>query len=499
MSTASVPRGRRLMSEGVARLRRPGRLRMAIRRVPAAAWVCAAVACANGVAWAATTPTYWVPDEIVGIGYVQYVAENGKIPKSLGAQNQYSEEQFSVPFGVEGRPLWLAKDNRRLFRTLDSDPTRTREGQAGYLTNYPPLYYALDAIPYRIAYGANYLDRIFAMRLLSPLLAALTVLFVFMFLRELLPSTPWAWTVGGLAVAFQPMFGFMTGGINNDALVYVCSTALLFLIARAFRRGLDLRLGVAIGVTVAAGLLTKPTILGLLPGVALGLALMVLRARRGSRRPAAAGVAAAAGIGLLPWAAWIVIGNVGGATSEAAVTSGAADVGATISGQLSYLWQALLPRLPFMNDWFHWSVPYDIYFQGFMGRFGWAEYTFPETFHRIALALFAVLAILAGRELWRRRAVLRTRWAEALTYIAMFGGLLLVIEVAAYRYFLDIHQYFEQGRYLLPMLGLYGAFVAVAARGAGRKWGPAVGAFLVVVAMGHSLFALLLTIDRFYV
>ena len=81
----------------------------------------------------------------------------------------------------------------------------------------------------------------------------------------------------------------------------------------------------------------------------------------------------------------------------------------------------------------------------------------------------------------------------------MFGGLLLLISLAAYRYQVALPgAYFEQGRYLLPLLGFYGAFVALAARGAGRKWGPAVGAFLVVLAMGHTLFSMLLTISRFY-
>jgi len=41
-------------------------------------------------------------------------------------------------------------------------------------------------------------------------------------------------------------------------------------------------------------------------------------------------------------------------------------------------------------------------------------------------------------------------------------------------------------------------FVALAVRGAGRRWAPAVGGFLVVLAMGHSLFSQLLTISRFY-
>jgi 4-amino-4-deoxy-L-arabinose transferase-like glycosyltransferase len=504
MSATSFPRsgagGRRR-----ARTGRLARVRATLARVPRAAWVCAAIACANAVCWAATTPPYWIPDEVASMGYVQYVAENGDVPR-FGSTGDPSQEQrlaySGIPFSVEGRPSWLEAGQRNLFEVLSSDPERTSPGQAAYLANYPPLYYGLAAIPYRVAYEANFLDRLFAVRLFSALLGGLTVLFVFMFLRELLPASPWAWTVGALAAAFQPMFGFMTGGVTNDALLYTASALLFFLMARAFRRGLDPKLGIAIGAAVAIGLLTKQTMLGLLPGVGLGLALMVWRTPPPARRAALKGVAAAAAVGLLPWAAWLVTGHLilDRTTSETGgVFTGGGEQGPTLAGQLSYLWQAFLPRLPFMGDFFDWYVPWQIYFQGFIGRFGWVQYGFPLPFYRAALALFAALAVLVGRELWRRRATLRERWAEPLTYAAMLAGLLLLIEVAAYSFHVGfLGQYFEQGRYLLPMLCLYGAFVALAARAAGRRWGPALGAFLVVLAMGHSLFAQLMTIARFY-
>jgi 4-amino-4-deoxy-L-arabinose transferase-like glycosyltransferase len=473
-----------------------------LTRVPVAAWVCAAIAAVNGVCWAVTTPPYWVPDEIAGMGYVQYVAENGDVPRR-GVSGDYSEEMYTPVFTVEGRPTWLQAEHRRIFEDLEGNLSRTRPGQAAYLANYPPLYYGLAGIPYRIAYEATFLDRVFAARLMSALLAGVTVLFIFMFLRELLPRTPWAWAVGGLAVAFQPMFGFMSGGVNNDNLLYTAAAALFFLMARAFRRGLNTRLGVAIGVAIAVGLLAKQSFLGLVPGAVVGLGLVAWQARGEARRAARKGAFAALAVGLLPWFAWLVVGNLvlDRATSDTGgITSSQVNELANVSGHLSYLWQAFLPRLPFMEDFFgSYYPPFEVYFKGFIGRFGWAEYSFSLTFQRVALAFFALLVVLAGRELWRRRESIRARWREALTYTVMFCGLLLLIEIAAYRYHLSfLGQYFEQGRYLLPLLALYGAFVAVAARGAGERWGPALGAFLVVLAMGHSLFSLLLTITRFY-
>ena len=52
-----------------------------------------------------------------------------------------------------------------------------------------------------------------SMRLVAALLAALTTLFVFLFLREVFAER-WTWTVGALAVAFQPLFGFISGAVH---------------------------------------------------------------------------------------------------------------------------------------------------------------------------------------------------------------------------------------------------------------------------------------------
>ncbi len=71
-----------------------------------------------------------------------------------------------MPFTVEGRPTWLKGHSDEIFENLTETSCVRGPGQAGYLVNYPPLYYALGAIPYRIAYDASFLDRIFAVRLL---------------------------------------------------------------------------------------------------------------------------------------------------------------------------------------------------------------------------------------------------------------------------------------------------------------------------------------------
>ncbi len=97
------------------------------------------------------------------------------------------------------------------------------------------------------------------MRLLSALMAAATVLTVFMFLRELFPASRWAWTVGALVLAFQPVFNFIAAGVQSDNLLYLTSALTFFALMRAYRRGLTRGRAAAIGAITAAGLLSKLT------------------------------------------------------------------------------------------------------------------------------------------------------------------------------------------------------------------------------------------------
>jgi 4-amino-4-deoxy-L-arabinose transferase-like glycosyltransferase len=372
-------------------------------------------------------------------------------------------------------------------------------------SNQPPLFYALETVAYAVTPSDDLLDRLASMRLLASLLAAATTLFAFMFLRELF-AEPWTWTVGGLAVAFQPLFGFISSGVTPDALLFTASAALFFGLARAFRRGLTAPLALGIGAAMVVGVLAKLNFIALLPGALLGLGLLVLRARPWRPALPSAGVAAAVlGAGAF---AYIALNRLvwdrsawGGGLEAAATnaTGGPAGVpGIGLTEQLSYTWQLYLPRLPMMNDQFAYFPPYSSWFKGTIGIFGWLDTTFAAWVYRLGLVIAIPLAVLALIGLWQRRAALRERWQEPLTWLTITLGLLGSIGFLGIRYREDSGFAFEQARYLLPLLPLYAAGVALAALAVGRRWGRPLGAAIVMLALAHGVFAQLLVIARFY-
>jgi hypothetical protein len=179
--------------------------------------------------------------------------------------------------------------------------------------------------------------------------------------------------------------------------------------------------------------------------------------------------------------------------------TGAVTRGSTGGGLLSYVWQFYLPRLPFMHDQWPGTYPlYDVWFRGFIGRFGWLDYGFPSWVYPLAAVIAGGILVLAASTLWKLRARTSARWYEAVTYLTLVVGVLGLIAVAGHRYRLDTGFTFEQARYLLPLLPLYGTVVALAAAAGARRFGPATGAALVLAAMTHGIFAQLVTLARYY-
>jgi hypothetical protein len=137
----------------------PARLVPALRRIPTAAWVCATVACLNATAWSFITPPFQVTDEPSHFAYVEQLANSGRLPSS--SSEDFSPDEAFVLHGLHWARVKRKPENHTLAsqaeqRTLEQDvasPTgssRLATGAAGVAASQPPLYYALETIPYEL-------------------------------------------------------------------------------------------------------------------------------------------------------------------------------------------------------------------------------------------------------------------------------------------------------------------------------------------------------------
>jgi 4-amino-4-deoxy-L-arabinose transferase-like glycosyltransferase len=478
-----------------------------IRRIPDAAWMCAAVACLNAICWSLITPPFQVPDEPAHFAYVQQLAQTRTLPTSAYAD--YSEEEEvalrdtrarEVRWHPERHPVARQVEQRRLEHDLAEPLQRTGPGGAGVATAQPPLYYAIQTIPYVVGRRLSLLDRLQLMRLLSALMAGLTALFVYLFVREALPGARWSWVAAGLSVALAPQLGFMSGAINPDSMLAAVSAATFFVIARGFRRGLSSGVAIAIGLVTATGLLTKVNYVALVPGVFVAVGILTFRTARTSRRTAFVSLGLAIGIAASPVVLYALI-NLFSNRPLLGVVSSAIDLThqrGNLLEEASYIWQSYLPRLPGMTDYFHGvSTTIQMWFNRSVGFYGWDDTSFPVWVDRLALVPAALLVLLATRTLVTSRATVRRRFVELGIYALMAIGLLTVIGADSYLVANAAGTYSEP-RYLLPLLALLGGGLAMSARGAGQRWGPTAGALIVVLFLGHDVLSQLQVISRFY-
>ena len=439
----------------------------------------------------------------------QQLAETGTRPTS-NREGYYSNEERLTLLALHYLDIRLHPSNGAIFsqaeqsrldellETAKRSPQRGSPG-AGVATSEPPVYYALESIPYILGSRGTLLDRLQLMRLLSALMAGLTALFTFLFVRETLPRYRWAWSVGALAVALSPLFGFMSGAVNPEAMLFAVSAALFYCLARAFRRGLGTRLAVATGLTIAVGFLTKLNFVGLAPAAFLALCILAVRAWRYSGRRGLRAPAIAAAIGCMPVALYLLSNTLSNHSAFGIVANAIQTTHGSLLTEANYIWQLYLPRLPgTINDFPGLFTARQIWFDGYVGRLGWLDTFFPSWVYTIALLFAGLIAGLCLRALIVGRAALRCHAPELVVYALMALGLLVLVGADSFRVVPGKLAEYGQARYLLPMLPLLAAMLALAARGAGRRWGPTAGTLIVVLFLAHDVFSQLQVIARYY-
>jgi hypothetical protein len=483
-----------------------------VRRV--AAWLFA-IAAVNAACWALITPSFQAPDEVDHYAYVQSLVERGEGPSHdpgspllrwSSAQTLALEAMdFLTDHQVGGTaPPWLGVQQRE-YETMAARDRLSASNGGGYSTSAiaGPLYYLALAPAYLLTRGGSVFAQLTLMRLVSALLGALVAVFTFLLARELAPRRPWLGVAAALLVAYEPMYGFISGIVNNDVGVNAAAAALELLLIVLLRRGVTVRRAALTGVVLVALPLVKGTGESLYPvaGVVFLLALWRYHSRRD----------------LLAWAALAIGGlamsevstHVLGDLQPHAVATGASSVLSSnessvslalhhIPTFMSYLWQALLPRLPFLSPHFPVSNPYFVIFvERGWGAFGWYDVLFPHwTYVAIFVAMLAALplGLWAARREWPW---LRAHWPEALAVLLVPAAVVAGFEAA---YFTPGVRpaIAEFGRYAFPAIGPLAIVVMGALHAFGRRRMVFAASGLVVAMIGLSYASQLLTLSSFY-
>jgi 4-amino-4-deoxy-L-arabinose transferase-like glycosyltransferase len=232
----------------------------------------------NGIIYSLVIPLWQNNDELEHLAYTAFLVEEKKMPITVASAPStdtdltLSDELRIADELLQNNQISQAASAHKLLihQTFNKALTQKQIGAAlgsldrhipaGRYTNptagYPPLYYALEAIPYGIFYHASILTRSEAMRIFNILFLLVTVFFTYKTTLLVFKNKTAALTVAAL-VGFLPRFSFTSAGLDNDQLLISLSTILIYLLLKYLPEKLTIKKSLLLGLVFGLGLLSK--------------------------------------------------------------------------------------------------------------------------------------------------------------------------------------------------------------------------------------------------
>lgn len=417
-------------------------------------------------------PPWEPPDEPSHVLYINYVARTGRLPNQLAPGESVVGEGHQPPlYYILGALINLASQPDR---TVDLQPVRNPKHvwNKGNSWNVP-VYKHLDP-----AIFATSRDRIgfYLLRLLSVGLVLANVWCMFRVFRLFVPVPNWPW-FAGLLVVTLPQFLFMSAAIDNDHLANLFATLTIYHSLRILDTPRQARHYGLAGLWLGLGLLTKKTLLFVLPVILLLLAYVVLRQKNARRQALRYGVLLVA-IAILVSAPFFVrnyrlYGEFIGTRMERQT--------------LSELVQVKSISSPYFRSTFVVNLALS-----YVGKFGYMNVPLPL----VAYVLYGLLVVAGILGLGLH--ICQGGWRNARLGFALLFILACLAGIVIY----NLTYSMPQGRFLFPVASLIAALLALGWKTLVGRVDSAVAQRIMVMGIGLGLVALdilsILVVYRFY-
>jgi Predicted membrane protein (DUF2142) len=400
--------------------------------------------------WACLTPPFRAPDEPQHVSTVLRLAYSHTYPAAGHAQ-LYPAVKGAEPvlgFRIVGEFLDTSPEKAAPAGEHGPQTFRQLAARAGpytlkdfdQMTQHPPGYYAVLAVPTRLfnLIDDTPRDAIIIMRLLSALLLIPLPYLAFRLTRALGGGTIASVTAAFLPAGL-PQLTHIGGAVNNDALIIALAAVLVVEAVELAKFGATMKRAIWFGITYAAALWTKGMAL---PLVVLVIGAYLLAARREGWRQVIKPLAVTAAISCLGFSWWVA--NV--------IRFG------TLQPQgYPAAWLAQLPRgSATFGAWF--SGFFDSMTKSFWLDAGWLEMNPPRWAYVTASIVLLLLIVIA---------FVRSRGHRGLFVLAQLGWIAVMASI-----FQQSHAQFvdrstlagSQGRYLFTGVIAMAAGVVLALR-----------------------------------
>jgi 4-amino-4-deoxy-L-arabinose transferase-like glycosyltransferase len=401
-----------------------------------------------GLAYSVINPLHEATDELRHYRFVRYIVANRALP-AQGAEPCRSQSHHPPLFYVAGALLtgWI-DTGRDVCATPESNPFWAyRYADVGVDNKNMYFHGPEEAFPWHGEALAAHL-----LRALNVFIGAGTVWLTWLTGRAIWPERR-ALAAGGAAfVAFNPMFLYLAGAINNDIIAALSGAAVLYACTRLLRDpgGLSPRWGLILGALYGLALLSKFNMAAIALLIAAAVTVVAWQRRQ--------------------WRQWLQVGLL--AVAVAALLAG----WWFVRNQLLYgeptgfrmvaeLWGARDPAeslpLALLELPLAWTTLW--------GRFGFGQIPLPEGFYTAlqvvtgAGLLGLLLALLRRQRDRTERWLLALLVLDVLLFFAVLFNYMLVSPAGA------MGRFFFPGLPALGLLVFYGLsrWLALAARGEG--------------------------------
>lgn len=230
-----------------------------------------------GCVYSLVTPVFEASDEIFHYPVVKHIADGLGLPvQDPGVEQAWEQEGSQPPLYYALAALvttWINTDDLQAVRWLNPLSNIGRPLNPG--NKNLTVHTDREAFPWHGTTLAVHL-----IRFLSLLLQAGTVWLTWLIAREIWPARRDIAALAAALVAFNPMFLFIAGSVNNDNLITPLATGVLLLLVRTIKDGwLSYRRALLLGLLLGLTALTKLSGLGLLALTALVLTVVAAQRR----------------------------------------------------------------------------------------------------------------------------------------------------------------------------------------------------------------------------
>lgn len=225
------------------------------------------------VFWSFISPIFEFPDEQGHIAMVQFMSEQGRLPVGkeldLSQELKSTEDLLGTFRDTHGNnsytyhPDYHAEYTDSLLGKYEGEiaslnkPTNRRTNVWTEAARYPRLYYDYESLWYKLAETGDIILRTYSMRIGGLVLALLTALVIYQLGLLIFAKKSYAVTLAML-VMLQPMYSFLSAGVNSDNLHNLLFAAVLYCGIKIIKNSISPKLLISTAILVGLDIMSKP-------------------------------------------------------------------------------------------------------------------------------------------------------------------------------------------------------------------------------------------------